>query len=253
VRIAHHTAVVLGALLGGLGSGCNAPGHKVKIDAIARQESPRDAQSYILKPRGAVAADDTLRTREATEFIRTALSGKGMYEAPNAERADLVIEVDYGVEAPRSKIERVTVPIYAQVGGGVRYGTVAGRDAQGNPVQRSVAVYEPPRTEIVGYDEVPRLVTVYEKYLKISARENRASSEGRPPPELWTIHASTEDESKDIRKYLPIIASATIDFVGEGASGETTVKVRADGPGVDFIRKGMGQPAPTPAVTAPRG
>ncbi|MEY4090582.1 MAG: hypothetical protein RJB55_2853, partial [Verrucomicrobiota bacterium] len=35
--------------------------------------------------------------------------------------------------------------------------------------------------------------------------------------------------------------------------GETTVKVRADGPGVDFIRKGMGQPAPTPAVTAPRG
>jgi len=252
VKNGPHSAAAGALLLTALAAGCSAPGHKVKIDAIARQEAPRDAQSYILKTRGVAATEDTLRSREATEFIRTALSGKGMYEAPNAERADLVIEVDYGVEAPRSKIERVTVPIDAQVGGGVRYGTVAGRDAQGNPVQRSVAVYEPPRTEIVGYDEVPRLVTVYEKYLKISARENRATTEGRPPPALWTIHASTEDESKDIRKYLPIIASATVDFVGEGASGETTVKVRADGPGVDFIRKGMGPPVPPPVVP-PRG
>jgi hypothetical protein len=237
-----------------LAAGCGTPGHQVKIDAIARQEAPRDGQSYVLKARGAAASDDSLRAREATEFIRTALSGKGLYEAPTADRADMVIEVDYGVEAPRSKIERVTVPIYAQVGGGVRYGTVSARDSQGNPVQRSVAVYDPPRTEIVGYDEVPRLVTVYEKYLRISARENRSSSEGRPPPEIWTIHASTEDESKDIRKYLPIMASATIDFVGEGATAEKTVKVRADGPGVDFIRKGMGGPPSTAAAApAPRG
>jgi hypothetical protein len=252
VDTAKRSVVFSSALLMMLGAGCTTPGHQVKVDAIARQEGARDAQSYVLRTRGPAAKDDSLRSREATEFIRTALSGKGLYEAPSAERADLVIEVDYGVEAPRSKIERVTVPIYAQVGGGVRYGTVAGRDAQGNAVQRSVAVYEPPRTEIVGYDEVPRLVTVYEKYLKISARENRSTSEGRPPPELWTIHASTEDESKDIRKYLPIIASATIDFVGEGATAEKTVKVRADGPGVDFIRKGMGQPVVPPVVPAPR-
>ncbi len=236
-----------------LAAGCSTPGHQVKIDAIARQEATGDAQSYVLKTRGSAAASDSLRSREATEFIHTALSGKGLYEAPTAERADMVIEVDYGVEAPRSKIERVTVPIYAQVGGGVKYGTVNARDSQGNSVQRSVAVYEPPRTEIVGYDEVPRLVTVYEKYLKISARANRASAEGRPAPEIWTIHASTEDESKDIRKYLPIMASATIDFMGEGATAEKTVKVRADGPGVEFIRKGMGSSSSAVAAAPPGG
>lgn len=254
MKLGLQASVPLSTLLLCLAAGCSTPGHQVKIDAIARPEAGRDAQSYILKTRGPVASEDSLRSREATEFIRTALSGKGLYEAPTVERADMVIEVDYGVEAPRSKIERVTVPIYAQVGGGVKYGTVGGRDAQGNPVQRSVAVYEPPRTEIVGYDEVPRLITVYEKYLKISARENRPTREGRPPPEIWTIHASTEDESKDIRKYLPIMASATIDFMGEGATAEKTVKVRADGPGVDFIRRGMGQPADAaPVPSAPRG
>jgi hypothetical protein len=84
-------------------------------------------------------------------------------------------------------------------------------------------------------------VTVYEKYLKISARENKPPIEGRPPAELWSIHASTEDESKDLRKYLPIIASATVDFLGQETSQQTTVKVRAEGPAVDFIRKRMGE------------
>lgn len=245
--------LVLAGLCGGW-AGCSSAGHKVKVDAIARDTS-KDAQSYVLKSRNAPTDEEGLRHREATEFVRTALSGKGLYEAPVPERADMVIELDYGLEAPRSKVERVSVPIYAQVGGGVRYDPVPVRDARGNVSQRTVAVYEPPRTEVIGYDEVPRLVTVYEKYLKITARENKTGVEGRPPAELWSIHASTEDESKDLRKYLPIIASATVDFVGQGSSQQTTVKVRADGPAVDFIRRGMSEPNGTPKVEAssPKG
>src|SRR5688572_32653956 len=84
---------------------------------------------------------------------------------------------------------------------------------------------------------------IYEKYLKITARANKASTEGRPPAELWSIHATAEDESKDLRKYLPIMASATIDYIGQDSSSQQVVKVRANGPGVDFIRKGMSDPA----------
>lgn len=242
-----------GVLLSG---GCSTPAHQVKVDAIAKA-SPSEAQSYVLKAKNAPVEEENLRHREATEFVRTALSGKGLYEAPSAERADMVIELDYGLEAPRAKVQRVTVPIYAQVGGGVRYESVPVRDARGNVSMRTVAVYDPPHSEVVGYDEVPRLVTVYEKYLKITARENKPASEGRPPAELWSIHASTEDESKDLRKYLPIIASATVDFVGQGSTQQTTVKVRADGAAVDFIRKGMNQPPAAPQestlVAAPNG
>jgi hypothetical protein len=107
-------------------------------------------------------------------------------------------------------------------------------------------VYQPPRNEIVGYEEVPRMVTVYEKYVRISARENRPASEGRPPGELWSIHASTEDESKDLRKYLPILASATVDYIGSDTSSQRTVKVRADGADVDFIRRRGAEPVPAP-------
>ena len=94
------------------------------------------------------------------------------------------------------------------------------------------------------------MVTIYEKYLKITARENKPASEGRPPAELWSIHASAEDESKDLRKYLPIMASATVDYIGQDSSSQKVVKVKADGPGVGFIRKGMSDPN-TPAAKQP--
>ncbi|MBI5693518.1 MAG: hypothetical protein HZC55_25870 [Verrucomicrobia bacterium] len=241
-------------LLAGLGVGCSTPAYKVKVDAIARP-TEKEAQSYVITTRNSRYGEESLRHREATDFVRTALSGKGLYESPTPERADMVIELDYGMEAPRSKIERVSVPVYAQVGGGVRYESVPVTDARGNTSYRTVAVYEPPRSEVIGYDEVQRRVTVYEKYLKISARENKPATEGRPPTELWSIHASTEDESKDLRKYLPIIASATVDFMGQEASRQTTVKVRADGPEVDFIRRRMGDGSgETPERTAaPKG
>ena len=224
-------------------AGCStSPTYKVKVDAIAKP-APTPTQSYKLKSKDPRLGEENLRYREAAEFVRTALSGKGLYEAPTEDRADMIVELDYGMESPRSKVERVSVPIYAQVGGGVRYDQVAVTDARGNTSYRTVAVYDAPKSELIGYDDMPRLVTIYEKYLKITARENKPASEGRPPAELWSIHASAEDESKDIRKYLPIMASATVDYIGGDTSSQKIVKVRGDGPDVDFIRKGMSPPA----------
>lgn len=240
-------AVVSG--MAGLLAGCaSSNSYQVKVDAISKPVPPA-ALSYRIKSKDPRLGDENLRYKEAADFVRTALSGKGLYEAPSEDRADMIVELDYGMEAPRSRIERVSTPVYAQVGGGVRYDTIPVSDTKGNVGTRTVAVYDPPRSELIGYDEMPRQVTVYEKYLKITARENKAASEGRPSAELWSIHASAEDESKDLRKYLPIMASATVDYIGQDTSNQKTVKVRADGPGVDFIRRGMGPPAT--ATTTP--
>lgn len=253
-------AAVLATVLSAFVAGCATSPYQVKVDAISKP-APVTAQSYRLKSKDPRLGDENLRYREASEFVKTALSGKGLYEAPNEESADMIIELDYGMDAPRSKVERVSVPVYAQVGGRVRYETVPITDSRGNTSFRNVTVYDPPRSELVGYDDMPRTVTIYEKYLKITARENKAASEGKPPAELWSIHASAEDESKDLRKYLPIMASATVDYIGKDSSNQKLVKVRADGPGVEFIRRGMNttpanpaKPADVPAAAdAPKG
>jgi hypothetical protein len=235
-----------------LATGCATnPTHEVKIDAITRPVAT-NAQSYKIQSKNPALGDENLRYREAAEFVKTALSGKGMYEAPTAEKADVIVELDYGMEQPRTKLEHVSVPVYAQVGGGVRYDTVPVTDSRGNISYRTVTVYEPPRTEFVGYDEVPRQITVYEKYLRITARENKEPVEGRPPAELWSVQASAEDESKDLRKYLPIMASASIDYIGRDSSTQKVVKVRENGPNVEFVRKGMTGSETTAQPAAPK-
>jgi hypothetical protein len=221
-------------------AGCSTSTYKVKVDAITKTEAAKsDAQSYRLKSKNPAVGEENLRYKEAADYIKTALSGKGLYEAGSDDKADMIVELDYGMESPRTKVESVSVPVYAQVGGGVRYDQVPVTDARGNTTMRTVAVYDPPRNELVGYDNVPRQVTIYEKYLRITARENKVASEGRPPAELWSIQASAEDESKDLRKYLPIMATATMDLIGKDSTNQKEIKVRADGPGVEFLRRGV--------------
>jgi hypothetical protein len=239
-RFIYSAAVVLAFAV--FSAGCATTAYEVKVDAISKppaQVAGAELQSYKIKSKNPALGDENLRYKEAADFVKTALSSKGLYEAPSQERAYMIVELDYGMDAPRTKMETVSVPVYAQAGGGVRYEQVAVTDSKGNTGYRTVAVYQPPRTELVGFDDVPRQVTIYEKYLRVTARENKPASEGRPPSEVWSVNVSAEDESKDLRKYLPILASATADYIGKDSTKQRTVKIKDPSQLTEFIRKGM--------------
>ncbi len=250
--------VVLASSLVLFGAGCATSTYEVKVDSISKSRATAstagasgEPQSYKLKSKNPALGDESLRYREAADYVKTALSSKGLYEAVNQDRADMIVELDYGMDSPRTKIETVSVPVYAQAGGGVRYEQVAVTDAKGNTGFRTVAVYQPPRTELVGFDDVPRQVAIYEKYLRITARENKPASEGRPPAEVWSVNVSAEDESKDLRKYLPILASATADYIGKDTTNQRTVKIKDPSQITEFIRKGMNEAPSTVAASQP--
>jgi hypothetical protein len=235
-------AVAIGCVV--LITGCATSTYEVKVDAISKAPSAAartgtEPQSYQLKSKNPALGEENLRYREAAEYVKTALSSKGLYEAPSPDRADMIVELDYGMDAPRTKLETVSVPVYAQAGGGVRYDQVPVTDAKGNTSYRTVAVYQPPRSELVGFDDVPRQVTIYEKYLRVTARENKPAHEGRPPDEVWSVNVSTEDESKDLRRYLPILASATADYIGKDSTSQRTVKIKDPSQITEFIRRGV--------------
>jgi hypothetical protein len=224
-----------------LWSGCGTTGYEMKVDAITRPKAveANAPASYRIRNKNPTVEEDSLRYREAVDYIKTALSAKGLYEAPNNERADMIVELDYGMERPRVKMKEESVPIFAQVGGGVRYEQVSSVDTRGNTVTRTVAVFDPPRTELIGYEDVAVPVTIYEKYIKISARENKTPDEGRPPAEIWSVNVSSEDESKDLRKYLPLLASASADYIGKDSTTQKIVKIKPNDEVVGFVKKGM--------------
>jgi hypothetical protein len=235
---------VLGASTA-LFTGCNSSStYTVQVDAIATptevgQPAPA-AQSYHIRSHNPRLDESSLRYKEVTDYVRTALSGKGMYEAPSPDLADVVIDIDYGMDAPRVKFETVSNPIVVMVPGAVHMQEVPIRDRDGNIIgYRTIAVREPPRQEFMGMQESVQPVVVYEKFLKLSARTNKEADEGRAPPEVWSVNVSAEDKSQELRKYMPILASATADYIGTNTKESKPIKINEGDEVVSFIKKGM--------------
>lgn len=219
-------------------AGC-ATTHEVKVDSLAKPKA-EDAISYEIKNRNPLVADDSLRYKEAANMVRTALSGKGMYEAPPNTKPDLVVDLDYGVGPPQMKKETVSEPVYITVPGQIRTERVqVGTDSQGRPIYQTITVQDPPTTEFAGFREYLVTVVVYEKYLKMSARENKEAAEGRPQQEVWTVDVTSEGESRDIRKNLPVLVAASIEYIGKDSQGQKTIRIKDSSSDIAFIKKGM--------------
>jgi hypothetical protein len=230
-----------------LGAGC-ANSYKMKVDAISRPKSAaptaEDPVSYQIHSRNPENTEDSLRYKEAAKFVKTALSGKGMYESPDPEKADMVVDIDYGMGPPKAHLDTISEPVYIDLPGAITYEQIViGADRNGNPITRTIAVHGPPTHEYVGEKEIQVMVVTYEKYLRLTARENKPSTEGRPPPEIWTIDVTSEGESNNLRKYLPALAAASIDYIGKDTHGQKEVKLQdakdgKEGP-VEFVKKGL--------------
>ena len=219
---------------------------EVTVDSLAKPDA-ENAVSYSIKNATPMVADDSLRFKEASDYVRTALSGRGMYEAPPNVKPDVVVGVDYGIGPPQARIEMVSEPVYIEIPGRVRMERrVVGFDPQTRtPIYETVMVRDPATTEFAGFREYEVTTTVYEKYLRLSARENTEAAEGRPPAEIWTVDVTSEGQSRDLRKNLPVLVAASIDYIGKDSQGQKTIKIKDKDSDVAFVKKGMGDPAPT--------
>lgn len=219
-------------------SGC-ATTHELKVDALAKPQA-ESAISYEIKNRNPLVADDSLRYKEAAGFVKTALSGKGMYEAPPNTKADIVVDLDYGVGPPQMKKETVSEPVYITIPGQIRTERVqVGTDSQGRPIYQTITVQDPPTTDFAGFREYIVTKVVYDKYLKMSARENKEPVEGRPAQEVWTIDVTSEGESRDIRRNMPVLVAASIEYIGKDTQGQKTIRIKDTHSDIAFIKKGM--------------
>ena len=75
--------IALISAVGLFASGCTHT-YEMKVDSLSKPTKTGEAVSYRIRNKNPSPADATLRQKEAEEFVKTALSGKGMYEAPDA-------------------------------------------------------------------------------------------------------------------------------------------------------------------------
>ncbi|MDI1336681.1 MAG: hypothetical protein PSU94_10930 [Lacunisphaera sp.] len=171
-------------------AGCQTV-NDVAIDAISNTDKPLGT-SYRLEIHELSGGVEKELQAVAVARVREALASRGLYEAPAGTRPDMVIQCEYGVSPPHIKI------IYKSSGDNIP----------------GVSLIQQPGA---------RPIIVYEKYIKLSAREPAATTArgtGKPTEELWSVHTTVEDTVKNLEPYLPVLAAAAIGYIGQNSIQE---------------------------------
>lgn len=178
-------------------AGCQVV-HDVTIDAISDRSKPIGA-SYHLEVNDPTGGVEPELHNLAISTIKDALAARGLYEAPVSVRPDMVIEASYAVGHGHVKIvtER-------------NHDILVGSSISPNPSSKAVVVFD--------------------KTLEITAREpvppaGDSRNPAQPGAELWSVKAKIVDTKQVMAPYLPPLASACIDYIGENPGREVVLPV----------------------------
>jgi len=215
----------LGLLAGGCASVAN-----VKIDA-ASNPAAVDGYAYAISTRDPGRTNDS-RYAQVIGYVHNALNSRGMYEAPDPAKADVIIEVDYGEHPPQTKVTTVSQPVMVNPSStmGGYPGSYPGSAYPGSaypPGTNIDPITGQPRSPVVMVP-VQRVTYTTEKYIRIRASENpKLKRRGDPPAQMvWTVEATLDDETTNFEAALPAMADAAIEYIGQNTGGQVTVKVQ---------------------------
>lgn len=222
------------ALMGGLSvlSGC-ANSYRFNVDAVNNQAVEMGTGSYRISCASPEMDEHDIRFKEAAGYVKTALSSKGMYEAPLGVEPEMTVEVDFGIEGPIEVVEYRTLsgmPVAATIDSRSKRSTAMGHNEPVAPVLI---------TEIE-HVQVPVVVTYYDKFLRITAREDQHVVEGDAAPRTaWSLVVANRDSNSDIREYLPLLVSAGMDAIGSESEQNKSVVLTAQDERVLFVKNGL--------------
>lgn len=221
-------------------SGC-ATRYQVRLDALSARDSRLAAagQTYTLVDRSPGSEDNELFFGEVARHLHPVLEKAGYEPAPEGGTADLRIAVKAYLSEPLVETRSFSEPIYYDYPGRSYLIRIPVVDKDGKFMHYSYSRYwSPPRTRIAGYVDRDRQMTVYDKILKLSARET--GPDGGTGDEVWSLSVALRSESTDYRAALPIMLVAAEPYIGRRTEGEETVVIREDSPELEAYRNRIG-------------
>ena len=218
-------------------SGC-ATQYPVRVDALSAEVGkPGGSEvSYVLKNASPGEEDTDLFFREISRHLDPVLRQAGFRKAAEGESAEQVIEVKAYLSEPMVETRSHSEPIYAHTGGYSRIIRIPIVNDKGKVVSYNYSSYwTPSRTRVAGYVDRDRQFTVYDKILKLSARELR--EDGERKEEVWTVSIALRSASTDYRSALPYMLVAAEPYIGQRTDGEEIIRIPEDDPEVEAFRR----------------
>lgn len=217
--------------------GCASASYDINVTAQAGIETT-PARSYCIAEQ---SVDENHRAlyQEAAKVVRHALATKGLTEAAGVTEPDLVIAFScrVGPAVTRRTIENQA--IYVTIPGRIRTETVqVGTGPDGTPIVQTITIQDPPTQVVDGYREIPVGRTTSTKHLRITALQNTPTSRADQPVVAWRLESVFDGEEQDLRKLLPVLAAASMVYLGKNSDGVAIIRMRESDADVKSIRRG---------------
>ncbi|MBL4576501.1 MAG: hypothetical protein JKY51_10480, partial [Opitutaceae bacterium] len=215
--------------------------YTLKVDAISSPEPLEDEpQSYIIVNTSPSIEESDLHYKETVSWVKTAISGNNLYEAVSLKSADILIELDYGIQKPYKRTRVVGDMQVVREPPMIR--TVWVETSHG---PRMTQVVIPGRLIMIPWQRVS-VEIIHKKYLRMTAIKNSKSKKSDTDFEhLWSVSVSNEDTNDDLRKILPFMISVASDFIGKDSGSGKKIRIKEDDIAVYLVKAGM-QPQAKP-------
>lgn len=230
--------LLFGLLVLGI-SGC-ATKYSVRIDALnsGAVDGARGHYTYALVSDTPGVEASELFFKEVSRFLSPVLSNQGYRAATNPETAEILISVDAHLSEPMVETESYSEPIYVETRGYMRSVRIPIVNQAGEIVGFSYASHwVPSHTTQAGWVERDRQITVYDKILRLSARQ--VLGVGNYSDEVWAISISLRSESTDYRSALPYMLVSAAPYIGKRTDGEEVILINEDNEDVIAFKAGL--------------
>jgi len=228
------TAVVI--LFGAFVTGC-ATSYHIDVDALQNPRAVQSGYSYRIEAIDPSKSSSDAHFEEVAALVRTALSGRGMYEAPDGDEPSVIVELDYGVGPVQT---RLVATNRAESGISQRVDPITGRVTSINTDPRMGPAGTMPGVSAGRTGSGYQQKYIFEKYLTIVGRETSTDvATGEPRVELWRVHVTVEDDGDDVSKYITVLAAAAVDYIGTDTQEKQRLRVSETDEVVDFVKQGL--------------
>lgn len=209
--------------------GCS-PKIAVRIDSIVAQGTVLQEKNYIFYSgmRGTSAND--LYFRKYGKYFLEVLKKNGYRQVNQPEAADFAIYFSYGITGGTEVHYTYTRPVYAIVGGETADIRETETDAAGRKIKTTKTVTIPSTTRVVGVETRRESYIVFTAHAVLEAEEIHGTQgqTDNSMETLWKTTITTTSKLDDLRQIMPIMAAASVPYLGKN-TGEIVIVELRDG------------------------
>jgi hypothetical protein len=184
--------------------------YKVEVSSFSKTNSilENKKQSYILKNKNNQNSNP-LEYEEYAKYIHNSLNKIGFLNTNNQKKADLIIEVEYGISGPKTNIVNETVPVQKYIPSQSYKYEIDGKEGEITSNSQWTTTYE----------NVNQTETTYIRHLNLVAKSKNNNSV------IWTTSISSEGYSDDLRSVLPVMIAASSDYIAKNTGKKEVISI----------------------------